>query len=72
MAGFFMRGRMGGMQPAIGIAAGILVNVAPLGVAIILLVLRDRQWRFNLSMLLTLTTLVALSAWALGTLLRGP
>jgi hypothetical protein len=47
----------------------VLANVAPVGIAVILLVFRDRRGRFSLSMLLALMTLVALAAWAWGRVL---
>jgi len=78
VAGFFMRGRIGGMAgpndpvTVIDILAAIAGNFAPVGVAVVLLVVRDRRGRFSLPMLLTLTTFVALSAWAWGIMLRHP
>jgi hypothetical protein len=51
------------------ILQAIFAMAAPIGIVVIFLVLRDRRGRFSLTMLLTLTTLAALTAWSWGKLL---
>jgi hypothetical protein len=54
-----------------GIIVAILINVGPIGIAVMLLITRDHNWRFNLRMLFVLAAIVAITAWAWGTILRG-
>ena len=71
MAGFLMRGRIGGMAgPSIDILAVIAANVGLIGVGVVLSVMLDKRRRFSLSMLLTLMTFAAMTFWSLGQLLK--
>jgi hypothetical protein len=71
-----MRGRMGAMtgsddqilMPLYFALAGTCLG--PIGVGVVLLVLRDKRWRFSLATLLTLMTFVALTLSGWGWLLR--
>ena len=75
MAGIFASARMAGMSSPneplslVMILQAVLGNVAPIGIAVMFLVLRDKRGRFSLSLLLTFMTLVAIAAWAWGRIL---
>jgi hypothetical protein len=59
------------LQRALEIAIGVLVNVGPMGIAVILLIMSERGWRFSLSMLFALMTCVAITIVAWTHLLLG-
>lgn len=50
----------------------ILLTFGPVGVVVVLLVMRERRWRFSLLMIFLLMTAVALAVWAWGGVLRAP
>jgi hypothetical protein len=56
----------------VDIFVAILGCFAPVGVVVVLLVVRDRRGRFSLFMLLVLTALVSLAVWAWATVLNHP
>jgi hypothetical protein len=55
---------------ALEIAVGLLLNAAPVTVAVLLLVLRDNRGRFGLRWMLMLTASIAVTVWAWAYLLR--